>query len=1360
MRVLALLFILLAPAAWAQSGQIERLIENQLSGDGRVVEVDGFAGALTAEATMEALRIFDDEGLWLELRDVRLNWNRGALLRGRLEVTELAAANLNVLRGPIPQDGVEVPEAEASGFRIPDLPVAIQIDRLAVEEIFLGAPLLGEEVRATAEISAALADGALAVTLDAARVDDRPGTAIIDLSYSPETEELGVELRVAEPAGGIVATALALPGLPSVGLDVEGAGPLDAFAADFVLATDGEERLGGQATLNEDGAAGRAFAVDLSGDIRPLLEPSNRAFFGPETLLTASGNAGADGALALEDLRLEAAQLLLTGSASLAGGAPQSIDLTGLLAREGRAAIPGTEVTLARSELSVAFDASVSEFWDLSLTTQDVNAGTVTVGSATITGRGQIVPGTVRPFAGDIQAVISGLDFPGDPALAEAVGAEAQLVTALSAEDGSFSFAGLELVLENGTANGSAVITPTDGRVALRAALTVDAPDISPFSAIAGRDLAGEVSANLDGDMEVPGGAIVFTLGGRTNGLDVGIEPVAGLVSPETTFGLGFARDENGTRIDDLVIENAELRATADGEVSSADGALDVTANLRDVGLLTDLVDGPVSLDVSLGDALGARRVEGALSAAFGLDATVSGPLSGPGAEVTLNGALHEVERFVPQLSGVAELVASVALEDVPTLAAELAVAPGIQATVNGPLAGEAQALDILAEIADLAAFAPPLPGPARLSARVSDFEAGPLIEADITATPGLTARVEGRPTQPGAVVTVRANANDLGFIVPLLEGPATVDAELRALTGDLDIAADLTATPGLSARITGQPLGPASRIDLAAEAASLGFLAPQLAGSASVTATLSDLTGAQQVEASVTSATGLSADVSGALSEALALRARVASLARFVPGLAGGATVSANVSDLQGTPDLRASATTDSGARIDLDAEAGLPGGAVRADASGTLPLAIANAFASGRSLEGTASFDLGLAGPPSLDAVSGTIRTAGARVFDPTLGLTLSPIDADIDLSGGQARLDASAALDGVPIRISGSAGLASPFAIDLGLRTVRLPVAYLDVLTSEVTADLQVEGSMQNQLAVGGLVRVEDVEIRIPDTGLGGATAIPSIRHEGAPRDVRETLARAGLRLDGREPGGGGGGPRIPLDVTVEAINQIFVRGRGLDAGFQGGLRITGTAATPIPAGQFNLTRGRLDFLGRRLDLDEGRITIAGTFLPRIDIAAVSQVEDITARIGLSGPVDAPELELSSSPELPEDEILARVLFGRGIETLSPLQVARLVSSLRQLSGAGGAGFLESARAGLGVDDLDLRTDAETGEAALAIGAELDEDVYTEVEVGSGGNTTLSLNFDLNETTTLRGSASSDGETGVGIFWQRDY
>ena len=75
-------------------GFIERKLEELLSGAGRDVQVTGFAGALSSQATLDTLTISDDEGVWLTLSDVSLNWNRSALLRGRVEVTELTAAEI------------------------------------------------------------------------------------------------------------------------------------------------------------------------------------------------------------------------------------------------------------------------------------------------------------------------------------------------------------------------------------------------------------------------------------------------------------------------------------------------------------------------------------------------------------------------------------------------------------------------------------------------------------------------------------------------------------------------------------------------------------------------------------------------------------------------------------------------------------------------------------------------------------------------------------------------------------------------------------------------------------------------------------------------------------------------------------------------------------------------------------------------------------------------------------------------------------------------------------------------------------------------------------------------------------------
>ena len=82
------------------------------------------------------------------------------------------------------------------------------------------------------------------------------------------------------------------------------------------------------------------------------------------------------------------------------------------------------------------------------------------------------------------------------------------------------------------------------------------------------------------------------------------------------------------------------------------------------------------------------------------------------------------------------------------------------------------------------------------------------------------------------------------------------------------------------------------------------------------------------------------------------------------------------------------------------------------------------------------------------------------------------------------------------------------------------------------------------------------------------------------------------------------------------------------------------------------------------------------------------------------------------------------------------------------------------MDNTRRQLGFDDLDFRTDETTGEAELAIGEYITDNVYTEVEIGAGGNTQLNLNLDVGDTTTIRGSADVFGNTSVGIFWEKDY
>jgi translocation and assembly module TamB len=287
------------------------------------------------------------------------------------------------------------------------------------------------------------------------------------------------------------------------------------------------------------------------------------------------------------------------------------------------------------------------------------------------------------------------------------------------------------------------------------------------------------------------------------------------------------------------------------------------------------------------------------------------------------------------------------------------------------------------------------------------------------------------------------------------------------------------------------------------------------------------------------------------------------------------------------------------------------------------------------------------------------------------------------------------------------------------------------------------------------IGGEITLEETNIRIP-SGLGPASvSLPDLRHVNESAASRLTRERAGLLQDATASA-----PRraFPLDLAINAPARIFVRGRGLDAELGGRLRIGGTSADVSPAGFFELRRGRLDILGKRLTLTEGRVTMQGSLDPWLRFVAETEIDSTDVQVIIEGLASAPEVTFASNPDLPQEEIVARLIFGRGLDDISPLQAAQLASAVATLSGGGGD-LVGRLRGGLGLADLDVSQTAD-GDTQVSAGAYISEKVYTEVTADSAGKQRINLNLDLTGSLTVKGGASNDGDSGIGIFFERDY
>jgi translocation and assembly module TamB len=74
-------------------------------------------------------------------------------------------------------------------------------------------------------------------------------------------------------------------------------------------------------------------------------------------------------------------------------------------------------------------------------------------------------------------------------------------------------------------------------------------------------------------------------------------------------------------------------------------------------------------------------------------------------------------------------------------------------------------------------------------------------------------------------------------------------------------------------------------------------------------------------------------------------------------------------------------------------------------------------------------------------------------------------------------------------------------------------------------------------------------------------------------------------------------------------------------------------------------------------------------------------------------------------------------------------------------------------------LGVDDLDIGTN-DDGTAQARVGKYISDNIYTDVTVDADGQSEINLNLTVTPSLTVRGRASSDGSSGLGLFFEKDY
>jgi translocation and assembly module TamB len=1373
--------LLVGPLLRAQDqtakGLVESMLQDVLSSDGRGVVVDNVEIALSGDVTAERIEVKDSGGTWLVMQGFSLDWQPLSLLSDSLEIDALEVARIDLLRLPVSgEDNVDAPDEVSSLTNA-------NISALKIGAFKVSAALAGSDVVFTVNGKGKVRAEPAEVSFNfrAERSDGAEGSLVSGIILDPVSRKLNATVVLAEPSAGLAVNLLGIRGTPSVDLRLGANGTLDNWSAQFELDLDGEKTLTGAAGMtaaNEE----RRLVLNASGDMSRLVPEQVGQLFGGAAELTASARIDNDYTWAV----LESFQLANTALKLRASG---PVDFK------------GTNTDLRVSLLAARDDSP------LTLVTARDGAGPVLVSGLT----------SVLAISGALDAP----DWTLDAKISQLRSDSAVLNDSLVNLKGKGLDPSRQPVLMDGSvvavlADGVKNKLPPAVLGALKLAFAAQLDDRSRLTFSKARGNVGAFSGDLSGHVETVSGEFDLNLEVTTTSPKTGTASLDALLAGDLSVAGRAVRDAAGViRLDGTALDAPAVRANVNGRIEPSHLDLSVETVLRDLSRLHKDLAGSVMLSGTLQGPRNAPRAklsgEGSgitmLGRAFDkpkLAVDVVLDTERPSGDLALTGMMNDALvslraalvtdadgtrrlRDVSAVAGTAKLTGSLVLplSGAPTGAFTLSapdltdISPFVLQELSGSMNGQftltdrdglthlhavLDGRDVRSEVLSAALVSgdvevDDLLGKPKVGGHFSlkDVEAGGLSFSSLSAVANknggdvfdLLIKADGRDLTLDSMVTVAFVDKDTRIDVKRLKGAARgVSFAARdpfsvehTASGQTTLSAATFAIGGGEASFAGR-VQPDLDLDVAIRDLPLGAF-EQLAGQPGLAGILSgqirlsgkpgNLAGSYQLKGQDMSVAALreqgiaelSADVSGKFSgQTISVSGTLASGSLVSSAIDGSVTL--------GEPhrlDLRFVGRGNSAAFADRLARQG-----VRFD--------------------GNTEFNIRVHGRTDNLQIEGSLRVVDATLGDADGRFVVRNASGVVLFTPQAIRIENLRGVTGSKgtAQLNGSIGLAEGLPANLNVRVVDGRYTDGTLVNTGFDAALTVTGPLADGPLVAGEIRLKKAKITLSEIPPSALQPL-EVRHVRAPQRVRRQAQWLASRS-------GGGGGNIRLDIVVIAKDPITISGRGLNVSLDGKIGLTGLISAPVAQGAFKLRRGSMKLLARRLEFERGRLDFFNDLDPRINLVAVSRSTDATINLVISGRASAPEITVTSSPDMPQQEALAQLIFDRSMVQLSPLQIAQLAAALATLSGGGGDGVFDGLQNSLGVDWVEI-TQTPSGETAVGVGKRINDRLSVGVEQTTETNTSrVIIDLRVSRSLKLRGAAGTDGTSRAGVYFEKDY
>jgi autotransporter translocation and assembly factor TamB len=384
---------------------------------------------------------------------------------------------------------------------------------------------------------------------------------------------------------------------------------------------------------------------------------------------------------------------------------------------------------------------------------------------------------------------------------------------------------------------------------------------------------------------------------------------------------------------------------------------------------------------------------------------------------------------------------------------------------------------------------------------------------------------------------------------------------------------------------------------------------------------------------------------------------------------------------------------------------------------------------------------------------------------------GVNYTSLDAKIDLQDDKVHIDQLRLLDNhqKPLTVNGDLAV---HELELGGVSIAIKSDDFKVIDNKmgnvrVNSDLRIAGELTAPRVEGslglstGVVNLDPILARFGES----AYATEETKYLTADEAAAQGQTAAPSAFEA-----------LQMDVHVTVPNDLVVKADDLQAPGSpiglGALNITlggDLWANKVAYdqlrlyGSVNTIRGSYDFQGRRFTiLRDGTVRFEGTddLNPALDIRTERVIQAVTARVDVRGTMTQPEIVLTSTPPLPQADILALIVFNQNLNSLGEGQQINLAQRAQALAtGALASGLAKELGDALGVDTFEISTAPEMAGtyATLTVGEQVGQNLYVKVEQGIGDKsiTNFVLEYELTKWLRLRTNVLQGTSTQQNLF-----